>query len=256
MTCDATMMMMMIDQLLRHRSVRRYTDEPVADTDIRAAVEAGQAASTSSAIQAYSMIRIRNADTRCELIALTGGQDKVAEAGAFFVICGDTRRHRLCCAAHGCEYDATLEGFLLAVVDATLFAQNLVIALEAMGYGICYIGGLRNQLSEVDRLLDLPTGVYPLYGLCVGRPAEPWTDIAPRPRLQPEAVVFDERYPDDDAVRAMVDEYDARYCEYMIARGVPAETCEGWSQRMAKMFSTPRRPDVGRYYQSKGARLE
>ena len=75
-----------------------------------------------------------------------------------------------------------LEAFLVAVVDASLFAQNLCIAFESLGYGICYIGGLRNRLDEVDGLLELPHGVYPLYGLCVGRPAE---DPVPRGHLGP-----------------------------------------------------------------------
>ena len=41
-------------------------------------------------------------------------------------------------------------------------------ALEAMGYGICYVGALRNRLPDVDALLKLPPGVFPLFAMSVG----------------------------------------------------------------------------------------
>ncbi|MHC4551090.1 MAG: NADPH-dependent oxidoreductase [Planctomycetota bacterium] len=238
-----------LDLLSRHRSIRRFTDEPVPDADVRTAVAAGQRASTSSAIEAYCCLRIRDPQTRQELVELTGHQDKVARAGAFLAICGDTRRHRLIARRAGRPYEARLEAFLLAVVDAALFAQNLVIAFESLGYGICYVGGLRNRLFEVDRLLALPAGVYPLFGLCVGRPAE---EPSPRPRLPLAAVLLEERYPDDEAMLALIDRHDEDVRAYYERRGA---TPQPWSARIAEKFSTLRRPDLAAYYARQGADL-
>ena len=84
-----------IEQMLAHRSIRRFTDEPVEEAHVAAAIEAGQMASTSASIQSYCIIRIRSVERRNRLIELTGNQTKVARCGAFFVVCGDTRRHRL-----------------------------------------------------------------------------------------------------------------------------------------------------------------
>ena len=217
----------------RHRSIRRYAPDPVPDTDVRRAVEAGQHASTSSAVQLYCLVHITDPDDRQRLAELCGPQQHIAECGAFFVVCGDTRRHRLLCRRAGRDYDAHLEGFLLAVIDTTLFAQNLVLAFESLGYGICYIGGLRNNLPQIDRLLELPEGVYPLYGLCVGVPAE---QPEHRGRLGIDAVLFENRYPDDNEILRLIDEYD-----------------DAWSNRMADKFSEPRRTDLGPYYRGKGA---
>jgi len=241
-----------LDLIHRHRSIRSYTAAPIPDADIRRAVEAGQAASTSSAVQAYCLIRVTDPAEREKLAELTGPQAKVAHCGAFFAVCGDTRRHRIAAADTGRAYDAHLEAFLLAVIDATLFAQNLVLAFEAMGYGICYIGGLRNRIAEVDRLLELPEGVLPLYGLCVGVPDE---TPEPRPRLSVESVYFEDRYPDDAQVRAQLAEYDERYRRYLTERGVAAEKIRGWSETVATRFSTPQRDDLAAYYASKGAEL-
>ena len=243
-----------IKALHAHRSIRRYAPDPVPGADIRAAVEAGQAASTSSSIQAYCCIHVTDAGVREQLVELTGGQPKVAQSGAFLVVCGDTRRHRLLAERAGQGYDARLEGFMLAVIDATLFAQNMVVAFESMGYGICYIGGLRNRLPEADRLLGTPHGVYPLFGLCVGVPAE---QPAARPRLPVEAVLFDDRYPGDAEVLARIGRYDESYRAYLSERGVTGErNAAAWSGPMGEKFATPQRTDLARHYRDKGANLD
>lgn len=238
-----------LDLLRSHRSIRAYADAPVPDAHVTAAVEAGQMASTSSAVQSYCLIRVRDAAARAEIADLAGPQPKIVECGAFFVLCGDTRRHRLACARDGRTYDARLEAFLLAVVDATLFAEKMVIAFESMGYGVCYIGGLRNDLPRADRVLALPEGIYPLYGLCVGVPAE---NPLPRPRLPVEAVLFENRYPGDDEMLSMLSAYDDRYERYRAERGA---TPARWSELMSKKFSSPERTELAAYYAEKGAGL-
>ncbi|QKK10154.1 MAG: NADPH-dependent oxidoreductase [Planctomycetota bacterium] len=199
------------------------------------------------------MIRITQPDTRREIAALAGNQPYIESAPAFFIICADSRRHRLLGEAHAKPYDTRLEAFLVATIDASLFAQNLTTAFESLGYGICYIGGIRSDLPRLDALLQLPEGVYPLFGLCVGTPAQ---DPSPRPRLPLDAVLMHDRY-DDDAVRRAVGEYDQTYRDYLRARNAPEpQVQQAWAARMADYHAAPRRPDLAAYYTSKGARLD
>lgn len=239
-----------LDLLAAHRTVRDFEDRPVPDEDIARAVRAAQQTATSSWIQAYGLIQVTDPDERARLVELTGGQPQVARAGAFFVVCGDVRRHRLVAEDAGAEYASNLETFLLPVVDASLFAQSLVLAFEALGYGTCYVGGLRNDLPEVDRLLDLPHGVLPLFGLCVGIPA---SDPGRRPRLPVEAVWVRDRYPRDEQVRAAVAAQDEQAASYYNARGAPGRT---WSGGLWRKFARPSRESLLAYYRSKGARFE
>jgi len=239
--------------LTAHRSIRAFAADPIPDEHVTLAVRAGQAASTSSAVQAYSIIRISEPDTRREIAALAGNQPYIESAPAFFIICADSRRHRLMGEAHAEPYDTRLEAFLVATIDASLFAQNLATAFESLGYGICYIGGIRSDLPRLDALLQLPEGVYPLFGLCVGTPAQ---DPSPRPRLPLEAVLMQDRY-DDDAVRRAVGEYDQTYRAYLQDRGAPqAQIDQAWAARMAEYHASPRRPGLAAFYASKGARLD
>ena len=107
-----------IDLMLRHRSIRRFADRPVEEAHLRAAIAAGQAASTSSHIQAYSAIRVTDEETRARLATAAGGQRQVSECGAFLVICGDVRRHRIVCSDAGEPCVENLESFLVATIDA------------------------------------------------------------------------------------------------------------------------------------------
>lgn len=233
-----------------HSSVRAYTDAPIEDGVVREAVAAAQMAATSSHIQAYALLRITDSKTRLALVQLTGGQRQVADAGAFFVVCGDLRRHRLLAERAGRPNAQNLETFVLSVVDASLFAQNLVLAFESLGLGICYIGGLRNQLPELDRHLDIPEGVLPLYGLCVGHVAEK-PDV--KPRLPLGAVLFSDRYPSDEEMLAEIDAYDAVMARYYERRGLPGRS---WSGGILRKFATRVREHLAGYYRAKGAVLD
>jgi nitroreductase len=233
--------------LLDHRSIRRFRPDPIPEEDLDSAIRAGQQAATSSNIQAYSAIRITNRTRLERLVELTGGQAKVAECPLFLAVCGDTRRHRLVAARAGRPHVSNLEAFMLATIDASLFAQNVVVAFEAMGYGTCYIGGLRNDLPAVHELLGTPEGVWPLFGLCVGRPDQ---EPSIRPRLAPPAVVFDEQYPDDADMLAQIDEYDARMRAWYQANGI--DTAD-WSARIERHFEERHRTCNAEWYRSAGA---
>lgn len=233
-----------------HRSVRRYEARPVPDDAIRDAVRAAEMAATSSWIQAYSMLQITDSLKRARLRELTGDQAQVEQAGAFFVVCADIRRHQLVARAAGVPCEQNLETFMLGAIDASLFAQNLVLAFESMGYGICYIGGLRTRLPEVDRLLEIPDGVMPLFGLCVGVPAE---EPALRPRLPVDAVWMKDSYASDEAMRQWIDAFDEVAGRYYEERCAPGRS---WSGGLWRKFRQPVREHLIAYYRSKGARFE
>ena len=238
---------LIVDHLLAHRSIRKFRPDPVPDEVLERAVRAGQQAATSSNIQAYCAIRVREEGRLERLVQLTGGQAKVAACGAFLVICGDTRRHRLVAQRAGEPHVSNLEAFMLATIDATLFAQNLVIALEAMGWGTCYIGGLRNDLPAVHELLGTPDGIWPIFGLCIGRPDQ---DPETRPRLEPNAVLFDERYPDDGEMLESIDRYDERMRSWYRRQGIDTPD---WSTRIERHFQERHRTRNAEWYREVGA---
>jgi len=236
--------------LAAHSTVRRFRPLDLPDETVRRCVSVAQQAATSSHVQAYGLLRVHDVETRRRLVELTGGQPQVAEAGGFFVVCADQHRHRLVAERAGAPYVPNFETFLVAVVDATLFAQNLVVAFESEGLGTCYIGGLRNRLPEVDGLLRLPADVFPLYGLCVGVPEEV---PARKPRLPLGAVLFDDVWGADAELLAHMDDHDRAMAAYYEERGKPGHD---WTGGIQRKFRRAVREDLFAYYTSKGAALE
>jgi FMN reductase (NADPH) len=241
----------LLARLFAHRTVRRFADVEVPDRDVELAVRAAQRAATSHMIQGYSLIRVRSVETRRALSLVAGDQAHVREAGAFFAVVADQHRHRMVAKRAGAPHVANFEAFLVCVIDAALFAQNLVVAFESLGYGICYVGGLRNDAEEVDRLLGTPAGAFVLFGLCVGVPAE---RPAPLPRLPVEAVLFEERYPAEDALARPIALHDADMARWH--EEVRKKRGRDWSGQMLRIFGRAQRPHLARHYRVKGASFD
>jgi len=238
-----------INTMRSHRSIRNYKSDPTPQTHIDEAMLAGQAAATSSAVQPYCVIHITDDDKRQAIADLSGPQQKIRDCPAFFLICGDLRKHMLILEKAGKPYESGLEAFLVASIDASLFAQNFTLAFESLGYGTCYIGGIRNDLPKLDKLLNLPTGVLPFYGLCVGLPDE---SPSHRPRLTPQSVLFENEYPSDTDTHASIERYDEIYEQYLTDRGAKPST---WSAAITKKFTYASREGLAAYYESKGTKL-
>jgi len=216
---------------LAHRSVRKYTGEPIPTDVLHALMAAAQSASTSSNLQLWSAVRVTDPDLRKRMAELCGNQRQVETCAEFFAFLADHHRLREAARAQGIEPDAlgACEFYTMAVVDAALAAERMVCAAEAVGIGICYIGSLRNDPQGVAEALALPTGTFGLFGLCLGYP-QPGPEV--KPRLAPTSVFFENRYGEADTA-----EYDARMAEFYAAQGMNVD--EPWSMRSGKRATPP-----------------
>jgi nitroreductase len=236
-------------EILRsHRTIRAYTDEPVDDETVHQIVRCATAAATSSNLQATTVIRVRDHATRERIAEVAGGQRHIVTCGAFLVWCADVRRSGLAASTAGTPpVTGMTEQFVIATVDVALAAQNAVIAAESLGLGICYIGAIRNDPAVVSELLELPDDVYPVFGLCIGHPAE---DPEVKPRLPLGAVLMEEVY-SDDGQGGHIAEYDETMRGYYRTRsGGTKESC--WSEEMARLVGTERRPHMRGFLAERG----
>ncbi len=82
------------------------------------------------------------------------------------MFCADFNRHLQICpdAQLGLARTTVTPG----VVDTAMMAQNALIAAESLGLGGVYIGGLRNNIEAVTKLLKLPQHVLPLFAAVPG----------------------------------------------------------------------------------------
>ena len=198
-----------IELLLSHRSVRGFLSDPLPPGTLEALVAAAQSASSSSNVQAWTVIAVENAETKAALARIASGQKHIEDCPLMLVWCADLSRTKQMGERHNYPTDATgfLESFIVSVVDAALAAQNATVAAESFGLGMVYIGALRNNPEEVARILKLPPNVVAVFGMCVGMP-DPTRPYNVKPRL-PQRVVLHREHYDTSLPQEALDSYDA-----------------------------------------------
>lgn len=232
-----------IDLLRSHRSIRHFTDRPITEAQREAIVDSARGTSSSSFLQCSSIIRITDPALREALVTLTGGQKHVAQAAEFWVFCADFNRHLQICP----EAELGLaEQLLLGVVDTALMAQNALTAAESLGLGGVYIGGLRNSIERVTTLLALPKHVLPLFGLCLGWPAD---DPDVKPRLPAGIIMHENQYQPLD--RALLARYDDELAHYYLTRGTNNRR-DTWSDHIRRTIIKENRPFILDYLHKQG----
>ncbi len=183
--------------LAPHRSIRVFRAEPLPAGTVERLVAEAQRAPSDATGQMYSFVRVADPELRGLVAALAGGQTHIVEAAEFFIVCADVYRLTRLLELNGRQpgrFPAT--GLHFAAVDATLAAQRLIDAAEALGLGTVCIGGILDGIEKLVDLLGLPRGVVPLFGLCVGWPGE---EPSERPRVATGSVLHTDRYRDQTA---------------------------------------------------------
>ena len=180
--------------LLEHKTIRNYKSDPIDDKVLDKILEAGFRASTTGNMQVYSVIVTKDEEKRKELCKLHFNQKMVEQAPVLLTFCADFNRFNKWCRQRKAEpgYDNFLS-FFTAAIDALLVSQNVAVAAEDFGLGICYLGTTTYQADKLIDFFDLPEGVVPVTTVVVGYPAENPDQVD---RLPAKGVVHHEKYVD------------------------------------------------------------
>ncbi|MBZ4677070.1 MAG: NADPH-dependent oxidoreductase [Anaerophaga sp.] len=184
----------MMEVLLNHRSIRKYKDKPVDDGLLNEILTAGTRASTTGNMQVYSIVVTRDQQMKEKLAPTHFNQPVFTNAPVSLTFCADFNRFNKWCRQRNAEpgYD-NFQSFVAAAIDALLVAQNVCVAAESKGLGICYLGTVTYNADKIIDILNLPKGVVPVATVTLGWPDE---DPPQTERLPLEAVVHQETYKD------------------------------------------------------------
>ncbi|MCL3781582.1 NADPH-dependent oxidoreductase [Prolixibacteraceae bacterium JC049] len=200
----------MLQTLLDHRTIRKYTDKQVDDALLNRILEAGCRASTTGNMQVYSIVVTRDDERKEKLSPLHFNQPMIKNAPVTLTFCADFNRFNKWCRLRNAEpgYDNLLS-FITASIDALLVAQNVCVAAETEGLGICYLGTTTYMAKGIIDALELPKGVIPITTVTLGWPDEQPPQVD---RLPLEAVVHNEVYKDytDEDINTIYAEKEAR----------------------------------------------
>jgi FMN reductase (NADPH) len=171
---------LVIQTILDHKSIRKYTDETPSNEVIETIVRAGQQAPFAS--QYYSLLLSRNK------------KRNPFKASLLFTICIDSHKFELIMAKRNWKLatnDLTLLFF--GIQDAAYMAENMVVAARSLGLGSCFLGSAMYRAEKIAEEYNLPKRVFPLVQLAMGYPAE---DPPTRPRYPMEFTLFEDKYPE------------------------------------------------------------
>lgn len=186
-----------IETLLAHKSIRKYTDETPSDEIVETIVRAGQQA--PFAYQYYSLLLSRDK------------KHNPFKAPLLFTICVDSHKFELIMAKRNWKLASNdLSLLLLGIQDAAYVAENMVVAARSLGLGSCFLGAAPYRAEKIAQEYELPKRVFPLVQLAMGYPAE---DPPTRPRYPPEFTLFEDKYPrlDENAVSKAMKQMDEGY---------------------------------------------
>jgi nitroreductase len=186
--------MELLQSLLEHRTIRKYRTQSIPEVVLEKILEAGVRASTTGNMQVYSIIITKDCKNKEQVAPFHFNQALVTQAPILLTFCADFNRFNKWCESRNAKpgYDNFLS-FYTASIDALLVAQNVAIAAESFGLGICYLGTTTYNAHKLIDFYKLPKGVIPVTTLAVGYPDEEpeLTD-----RLPLKSVIHDEFYKD------------------------------------------------------------
>jgi nitroreductase len=193
-----------INLLLRRRSIRAYTDQPIVPEVKAQLLQATLRAPTAGNLTLYTIIEVQDQAIKDRLVVTCDDQPFIAKAPLVLLFLADYQRWEdyftACgvdevCAQKGIERRHPQEGDLfLACCDALIAAQTAVMAADALGLGSCYIGDIMENYEAHRELFDLPRYVFPIAMVCFGYPTEEQINRPQTGRFEPQYVVFPNRY--------------------------------------------------------------
>lgn len=209
-----------LETILNHRSVRGFLPDALPEGALELLVAAGQSASTSSNLQVWSVVAVRDPERKSRLAELAGKQQFIRDAPLLLIWLADLNRLDSIAAVRQSQVEGAqyAEAFILGIVDATLAAQNAFVAAESMGLGAVYIGAMRNLPEQIAAELNLPPHVFAVFGMSVGYP-DPTKATGVKPRLPQEIVLHREQY-DRDLKRDAIETYNGVARDYMREQGM------------------------------------
>ena len=184
----------MLETILNHKTIRNYKTDAIDKKMLDKILEAGSRASTTGNMQVYSIVVTTDEKIKEKLWSAHFKQDMVKQAPVIMTFCADFNRFNKWCSQRNANpgYDNFLS-FYTASIDALLVAQNVAIAAEDFGLGICYLGTTTYMADSIIKTLNLPKGVVPVTTLVVGYPNE---EPGLTDRLPMEGIVHYEKYND------------------------------------------------------------
>ncbi len=206
-----------IKTMCEHRTCRNFDkDFVLPQNDLDQILQGARQAPSWMNGQHVSIINVRDTELRQKIVKKQPGNPQIGTCSVFLLFVGDLYRASVCADSLGKEFSSVgnADSLITMIVDASLVAQNALVAAESLGYGVCMVGGLRTLCADLIEWCKLPKYTFPLFGLCIGRPE---AQMKIKPRLPERICVFENTYQTDE-VEGLLEQYEKTMIEFADAR--------------------------------------
>jgi len=150
-----------IEALKTRRSVRAYTDEPIARATLEELIDCGRLAATARNEQPWEFVVVTEPEMLTKIGEATDHGRFIARATAcVLVFCHDGKYY---------------------LEDGSAATQNILVAARALGLGACWVAGDKKPYAGViGRLVGAPGDCRLVSMIAMGHPAE-YHEKAKRP---------------------------------------------------------------------------
>lgn len=197
------------DILNNRASCRNFINKEIADELLNKIIDAACKAPSSGGFQTYSIIKVKNSETKRELSRLCRNQMFIEKASVCLVFCIDYRRIKQLNEVIPAPCDLTNQfmDFWMSVIDTAICAQTMCIVAEAEGLKSVFIGNIINTIDRVSSLLKLPKYVCPSIMVVLGYPKN--KSVLSK-KYDAKIIVHEEEYKDIE-IKNLINEYKKKY---------------------------------------------
>lgn len=183
-----------MEVLNKHVTIRKFSDKEIDRELLKSIIYSGTRASTTGNMQLYSVVVTKDKIQKEKLAPFHFNQPVVKNAPVLLTFIADFNRFVKWCDVRNARpgYDNFIS-FFTASIDALLFAQNVCIAAENYGLGICYLGTTTYNAKEISEVLELPKLTFPVTTVALGYPGE---NPGLTDRIPLQGIIHDEKYTD------------------------------------------------------------
>ena len=142
-------------EIYSRRSIRKYKDEKVSDTDLTSLAKAVMNTPSGMNTQPWQIVIINDPDLIGELVSYNKGWTPLEKAGRGMLLCGDLTKNP----------DPNYLN-----IDIGAATQTVLLEAESMGLGTCWLGvGPRaERTAAVSSMFSLPENFHPVSMIAVG----------------------------------------------------------------------------------------
>ncbi len=154
---------MIIDEILKRRSIRAYKPDPVEPEKLSRIMEAGRAAPTSRNAQEWKILLVEDKDLRNRLVEAASPHQQFLKQAPFILAgCGLNTEYIMRCGHPG------------YIIDVSIVLDHISLQAAREGLGTCWIGSFYEDKAR--EVLQIPDHIRIVQLMSLGYPA-----ASPRP---------------------------------------------------------------------------